>query len=124
MDPGAVHTLEYLHRGDTAIVTMQHSYLPSWLTILVDPNRSRVSAEILFDKIYGERGPDVSPYLQWYPILTFPQVGCDLPTVVSMPTGYGHNISPSNYIDGWIAVTAPEDWGPGDTERLKQLLAD
>ena len=52
-DPSAVDPLEYLHRGDTAIVTMQYSYLPSWLTLLVDPARSEVSANALYDAIYG-----------------------------------------------------------------------
>ena len=52
LDPGAVDTLEYLHAGDTAIVSMQYSYLPSWITILVDPKRSRDSATALFDEIY------------------------------------------------------------------------
>jgi len=52
-DPSAVDPLEYLHRGDTAIVTMQYSYLPSWLTLLVDPTRSEVSANALYDAIYG-----------------------------------------------------------------------
>ena len=32
LDPGAVDTLEYLHAGDTAIVSVQYSYLPSWIT--------------------------------------------------------------------------------------------
>ena len=53
LDPGAVHTLEYLHAGDTAIVTMQYSYLPSWLTILVEPRRSADAARTLFETIYG-----------------------------------------------------------------------
>jgi uncharacterized membrane protein len=52
LDPGAVDTIEYLHAGDTAIVTMNYSYLPSWLTILVNPERSIQSARSLFDKIY------------------------------------------------------------------------
>lgn len=52
LDPGAVDTLEYLHAGDTAIVSMQYSYLPSWITLLVDPGRSRKAARILFDEIY------------------------------------------------------------------------
>ena len=52
LDPGAVDTLEYLHAGDTAIVSMQYSYLPSWITILVDPTRSRDSATLLFDEVY------------------------------------------------------------------------
>jgi uncharacterized membrane protein len=33
LDPGAVDTVEYLHAGDTAIVSMQYSHLPSWITI-------------------------------------------------------------------------------------------
>jgi uncharacterized membrane protein len=52
-DPSALDPLEYLHRGDTAIVTMQYSYLPSWLTLLVDPARAEVSANTLYDVIYG-----------------------------------------------------------------------
>ena len=52
LDPGAVDTVEYIHRGDTAIVSMQYSYLPSWITILVDPHRSQDAARALFDKVY------------------------------------------------------------------------
>jgi uncharacterized membrane protein len=250
LDPGAVDTLEFLHAGDTAIVSMQYSYLPSWLTILVDPNRSRNAARILFDEIYshwktlpkesrpklylhglslgalgsevsaelftifedpihgalwsgppfpstiwsavtqgrnqdspawlprfrdgamlrftgranalnqghkrwgsmrmvyiqhasdpmiffapelllhkpdwlvGERGPDVSPYLHWYPIVTFMQIAFDLPMATSVPTGYGHNYAPASYIDAWIAVTEPNNWQDADTERLKHLFAE
>lgn len=248
LDPGAVDTLEYLHGGDTAIVSIQYSYLPSWITILVDPNRSRAAAQILFDKIYshwrtlpkdnrpklylhglslgslgseesgdlltifedpiqgavwsgppfpsriwaratryrnpdtpmwlprfrdgsmlrftgrecsldaagerwgpmrfvyiqhasdpmcffskdilyrrpqwlvGERGPDVSPYLRWCPIVTFLQVGFDLPMATSVPIGYGHNYAPSSYIDAWIAVTQPPNWTADQTKRLKNLF--
>jgi uncharacterized membrane protein len=248
LDPGAVDTLEYLHAGDTAIVSMQYSYLPSWLTILVDPARSRDSATFLFDEIYahwktlpkderprlyvhglslgalgsaasadlftvfedpiqggvwsgppfpsavwsklckyrnpsspqwlpkfrdgsmvrftgrecslpeqgdrwgpmrfvfiqhasdpmtffapdllyqkpdwlvGERGPDVSPYLSWIPIVTFLQLGFDLPMATTVPSGYGHNFAPSSYIDAWIEVTQPEPWSADDTRRLKELF--
>jgi uncharacterized membrane protein len=250
LDPGAVDTLEYLHAGDTAIVSMQYSYLPSWITILVDPTRSRDSATALFDTIYahwktlpkesrpklyvhglslgalgsaasadlftlfedpiqgglwsgppfpsavwakatrsrnpnspmwlpkfrdgsmlrftgrddsldeqgkrwgpmrfvyvqhasdpmtffgpdllyrkpawlaGERGPDVSPYLRWLPIVTFLQAGFDLPMATTVPAGYGHNFAPSSYIDAWVEVTQPPEWTDEDTMRLKQLFAD
>ncbi|MGD9635019.1 MAG: alpha/beta hydrolase [Pirellulales bacterium] len=250
LDPGAVDSLEYLHGGDTAIVTMQYSYLPSWITILVDPNRSRDSATALFDAVYdhwktlpkdhrprlyvhglslgalgsaasadlftvfedpiqgglwsgppfpsgvwaratryrnaespmwlprfrdgsmlrftgrenslpeqgkrwgpmrfvyiqhasdpmtffspdllyrrpawinGKRGPDVSPYLRWYPLVTFLQAAFDLPMATAVPHGYGHNFAPSSYIDSWIEVTQPDDWTAADTERLKQLFAE
>ena len=246
LDPGAVDTLEYLHAGDTAIVSMQYSYLASFLTILVDPDRSREAAIALFDEIYGhwktlpknqrpklylhglslgslgsegcvdlfslfddpiqggvwsgppfpsegwsaitkgrnpgspawlpefrdgsmvrftarknalgqagdrwgamrfvfiqhasdpisffspdllyrkpawlegERGPDISPYLEWYPIVTFLQVACDMPMGGTVPHGYGHLFTPASYIDAWIAVTDPPDWNPAKTERLKR----
>lgn len=53
MDPGGVDTVEYLHNGDTAIVALQYSYLPSWTTLLIDPDRARRAARTLFGKIYG-----------------------------------------------------------------------
>lgn len=249
LDPGAVDTVEYLHGGDTAIVSMQYSYLPSWITILVDPVRSRNSATALFDAIYshwttlppdsrprlylhglslgalgsaasadlmtvfedpiqgglwsgppfpsthwinatahrnpdspmwmptfrdgamlrfsgrecklddgrrwgpmrfvylqhasdpmtffssellyrkpawlaGERGPDVSPYLRWYPLITFLQIGFDLPMATAIPAGYGHRFAPKSYIDAWIAVTAPDNWSASDTDRLKEQFAE
>lgn len=249
LDEGAVDTVEYLHDGDTAIVSTQYSYLPSWITILIDPNRSRASARELFTQVYahwrtlpkdarpklylhglslgslgsevsaqlftifedpiqgalwsgppfpstgstsataarnpdspawlptfgdgsilrftnqtnaldppnqrwgpircvyiqyasdpmvffspsllwkkpdwldGQRGPDVSPYLDWYPIVTFLQIAFDLPMATSVPIGYGHNYSPANYIDGWVAVTEPDNWQPNDSDRLKQHFA-
>lgn len=247
VDPSAVDTLEYLHNGDTAIVSTQYSYLPSWITILVDPQRSIDSARALFDEVYAywktlprdsrprlylqglslgslgsERsaelltifedpiagalwsgppfpsqnwnsavrnrnsnspawlpafrdgrllrftaqenslepekawgpirnvyiqyssdpmvwfspelawsrpawlthppGPDVSPYLRWYPIITFLQIGFDLPMATTVPIGHGHNYSPSSYIDGWVAVTNPENVSPGQVDALKELF--
>lgn len=250
LDPGAVDTVEYLHGGDTATVSIQYSYLPSWITILVDPRRSRDSAHALFDEIYGywktlpkdsrpklylhglslgslgsessadlftvfedpiqgavwsgppfpstiwnritknrnpdspswlpqyrdgsmvrftarenaldqwgerwspmrfvyiqhasdpmiffskdllyrspswlvgERGPDVSPYLRWYPIVTFLQTAFDLPMATSIPHGYGHNYAAASYIDAWIAVTEPAGWSNGDVKRLKERFKE
>jgi uncharacterized membrane protein len=246
LDRGGVDTVEYMHGGDTAMVSMQYSYLPSWITILIDPARSRDAATALFDAVYdhwktlpkdnrpklylfglslgalgsaasadlltvfedpihggvwsgppfpstawsratakrnpdspmwlprfrdgsilrftsqknslsdwgkrwgpmrfvyiqhasdpmtffspeslyhepswlvGARGPDVSPYLRWYPIVTFLQTGFDLPMATRVPAGYGHNYAPASYIDAWEAVTAPKDWTESDTRRLKQ----
>lgn len=245
-DPKAVDTLEYLHNGDTAIVTMQYSYLPSWLTIIVDPNRSRRAAKTLFTEIYGywttlpkdarpelyiygmslgalgaetsadpfallndtiqgglfagppfastiwpeltrarnpgspywlptfrdgslvrftarknalnipgatwgaarfvylqhasdpmvffspdllfekpawlvgERGPDISPTFEWYPIITFLQIAFDIQTSGRVPAGYSHVYSASGYIDSWLAVTRPQGWGTEEIARLKR----
>ena len=248
LDPAAVDTVEYMHNGDTAIVSTQYSYLPSWITILIDPNRSRDSAQALFDVVYsywktlphdkrpklyvhglslgalgsessadmftifedpiqggvwsgppfpstvwakitknrnpdspswlphfrdgsvvrftglensldnwgkrwspmrfvyiqyasdpmiffspdllyrspswlaGKRGPDVSHFLRWFPIVTFLQTAFDLPMATSVPVGHGHNYSARSYIDAWVAVTNPQDWKASDTERLKEVF--
>ncbi|MCY2976195.1 MAG: alpha/beta-hydrolase family protein [Planctomycetota bacterium] len=245
LDPGGVDTIEYLHAGDTAIVSTQYSYLPSWMTIVVEPGRSIESADALFDVVYSywktlpkdsrpkfylhglslgalgsevsvdmysmfedpiqgavwsgppfpstkwrnivthrnpdspewlptfrdgriirftaqenalnskkpwgpvrnvyiqyasdpmvffspdllysrpswlrePRGHDVSPYLKWFPLITLLQIGFDLPMATSIPSGYGHNYAPANYIDAWIAVTAPLNWSDGEVEHLKR----
>ena len=247
LDPSAVDTAEYLHGGDTAIVSIQYSYLPSWITISVDPQRSIDSARALFDEVYGywkalpkddrprlylhglslgslgseesadlltifedpidgalwsgppfpskqwrsvvrnrnpgspawlptfrdgrllrftaqenslepkkkwgpmrdvyiqyssdpmvwfspslawnrpawltdPPAPDVSPHLRWYPIITFLQIGFDLPMATTVPIGHGHNYAPSSYIDGWVAVTQPKYGSPEQVDSLKEIF--
>ncbi len=36
VDANAADPLEYMHNGDTALVAMQYSFLPSWISFLVD----------------------------------------------------------------------------------------
>jgi uncharacterized membrane protein len=52
MDPEAVDTLEYLHKGDTAIVGVQYSYLWSWLSLLVEPGYGTETGRALFRQVY------------------------------------------------------------------------
>ena len=52
LDPGAIDAFEYLTGGDSAIVTMQYSYLPSWLSYLVDQKKAREAGRQLFDAVY------------------------------------------------------------------------
>jgi uncharacterized membrane protein len=245
IDPSAVNSVEYIHAGDIATVTLQYSYLPSWLTLMVEPELSQQAAKALFKVIYSywttlphdtrpelylhglslgalgseysadlvtmiadpingalwsgptflstvwrevtldrnpdspqwrpifrnsamirfttqdgfpnlpgaewgplrfvylqhasdpmsffsshlayeppdwlgpNRGHDVSPFLRWFPLVTFFQVGFDIPVATSVPLGYGHNFAPANYIDAWIEVTQPNNWSVADTVKLK-----
>ncbi|HEY6564115.1 MAG TPA: alpha/beta-hydrolase family protein, partial [Pirellulaceae bacterium] len=85
------------------------------------------SPRLLYRKpewLEGERGPDVSPFFRWYPIVTFLQAGFDIPMATSVPTGYGHNFAPSTYIDAWIEVTSPNSWTVADTLRLKRHFGE
>ncbi len=250
LDPAAIEPVAFLHGGDLSIISMQYSYLPSWLTLMVDPNQSRRAAAALFNAVYKHwttlepdqrprlylfglslgalgseassdlltlladpihgafwvgppfastswakltaarnpdspqwapeygdgsvvrfltargfsvpsdtkwgplrvvylqhgsdpmtffspylafhspnwlgksRAPDISPYFQWYPVVSFVNVGFDIPMATTVPPGYGHTFTPQKYIDGWVAVTEPDNWSAADTERLKAHFAD
>ncbi|RUO26054.1 hypothetical protein CWE09_04825 [Aliidiomarina minuta] len=68
------------------------------------------------------RGPDVSPDLRWFPIVTGLQLAADLAAGTS-PPGYGHEYAAEHYIDAWLALTEPEGWQEADIQRLKALFA-
>ncbi|OOG21483.1 hypothetical protein B1C78_16090 [Thioalkalivibrio denitrificans] len=53
VDPGAIDTVEYLHRGDIASVAVQYSYLPSPLALLSEGAYGAEMAQALFDVVYG-----------------------------------------------------------------------
>jgi uncharacterized membrane protein len=53
VDPGAIDTVEYLHRGDIASVAVQYSYLASPISLLVEPENGAETAQALFDAVYG-----------------------------------------------------------------------
>lgn len=250
LQPEAVDSIEYLHFGDTAIVSTQYSYLPSWLTLLVDPERARRAAKALFREVYDHwktlpqddrprlylhglslgaygsevsadlmmvfedpidgalwsgapfpstqwqsitmdrkegtppwlpefrdgrivrfmnrttrfdqdqpwgqiknlylqhpsdpmiwfspslawhrpdwlehpRGDDVADELTWYPVVTFLQVAFDLPMATSVPHGYGHNYSASEYVRGWHEITRPKTHeGKNFKREFVEILVD
>jgi uncharacterized membrane protein len=52
VEPSAAGSFEVLTGGDSAIVSMQYSYLPSWLSFLVDQERAREAGRLLYDAVY------------------------------------------------------------------------
>lgn len=248
LDPAAVEPVAFMHGGDLAIVSMQYAYVPSWLSIMVEPDRSRLAGRALFDAVFdhwtnlpeddrpelylfglslgalgseasadlvsligdpidgalwsgppfasttwaqitadrnegspaylpeyrdgalvrfmnqdgiatpdgadwgpmrfvylqhasdpmvffspdlafyrpdwlgADRGRDVSPYFDWYPLVTFLQVGFDVPMATSTPSGYGHTYDAQEYITAWLEVTNPQGWSDADTERLREAF--
>jgi uncharacterized membrane protein len=250
IDEAAVDTLEYLHRGDTAIVAQQYSYLTSYISLFVEPGYSKATAKALFNAVYGHwrrlpadtrprlylhglslgssgseqsmnlymvlgdlihgavwsgppftnpswavftqgrdpespfwlprfadgslvrftnqqnvldipgaqwgpvrlvylqyasdpitffstdlffrepswligtRGPDVSPDLEWVPIVTGFQVAFDMIGASALGPGLGHLFAASHYIDAWVAVTEPDGWTDTDIARLKTHFQD
>lgn len=250
VDPGSINSIEYLHRGDVASVAVQYSYLPSWLSLLAQPDYGAKTARALFEAVYqhwktlphDERprlylqglslgalnsqrsadmwdivgdpihgavwsgppfrsqtwrwvtdhrnpgspawlpefrdgsvirfsnqytppdpikadwgplrivylqyasdpitffepealfrapqwmsaptGPDVSPFLRWFPVVTLLQLGIDIAAADTAPIGYGHRYATEHYIDAWREVSAPQDWSVTEIERLKAHIGD
>jgi uncharacterized membrane protein len=69
------------------------------------------------------RGPDVSPELRWYPVVTMLQLAVDMAVATSTPMGYGHVYAPEHYVDAWAAVTDVHNWSDEVIGRLKDHLA-
>ena len=53
VDPESQTALEYLLRGDVASVSVQYSYLASWLALLADPEQGLETARATFTAVYG-----------------------------------------------------------------------
>jgi uncharacterized membrane protein len=77
------------------------------------------------DWIKPPRGPDVSPYLRWYPIVTGLQVAADLLTGIgNTPPGYGHEYASEHYFDSWLSLTEPQGWSASEIERLRLYFTE
>jgi uncharacterized membrane protein len=53
VDPALADSFEYLTGGNCATVAIQYSYLPSWISYLVDKDKAQEAGRALFDAIYG-----------------------------------------------------------------------
>ena len=54
VEPQAADSLEYLWNGDSAIAAIQYSYLPSWISFLVDQENATEAGQTLFNTIYNK----------------------------------------------------------------------
>jgi uncharacterized membrane protein len=52
LDAGTLSAFEYIAGGDSALVAMQYSYVPSGVSYVVDQSRARAAGRELFDAVY------------------------------------------------------------------------
>lgn len=64
------------------------------------------------------RGPDVSPDLRWYPIVTMLQLAADM-VAGAAPPGFGHTYAAEHYIHAWYELMEPEGWTEAELEQLR-----
>lgn len=70
----------------------------------------------------GERPPDVSPLLNWYPVVTFFQLLLDMALAQTSPIGFGHVYAPTDYLDAWTILTDPPGWTATSFLALRENL--
>jgi uncharacterized membrane protein len=54
LNPAMIDPLEYMYDGDTAVAAIQYSYLPSWISFLVDKAVAQDAGRDLFDAVYDK----------------------------------------------------------------------
>lgn len=54
VDEQGVDPIEYMYNGNSAIVSMQYSYLPSWISFLVDKQKAKDAGIALYNAVYKE----------------------------------------------------------------------
>lgn len=54
IEPQSADSLEYMHQGNSALVAIQYSYLPSWISFLVDKENATEAGKELFDAVYAK----------------------------------------------------------------------
>jgi uncharacterized membrane protein len=74
------------------------------------------------DWMAAPRGPDVSPELGWYPVVTMLQIALDMAFATTTPMGYGHVYAPEHYVNAWLEVADFNDWSPEAIAVLKKEL--
>jgi uncharacterized membrane protein len=94
--------LVYLQHGTDGVVWFSPSLLyrsPDWLKA-------------------GERAPDVSDEMTWYPIVSFWQGAVDLAAAGSVPAGFGHTYAVSDYTSAWAGVFNIDGWTDAQSEAV------
>lgn len=102
--------------GPTRVAYLQHGSDP---VVFFSPSLAWSAPDWLAD---GQRPPDVSPRMAWFPLVTMWQVALDLPSAGEVPWGFGHMYSIRANAEAWVAVTDPPDWTDARTDDLVTTL--
>ena len=116
VDPVAARAIESMYNGDTALVAMQYSYLPSWISFLADKQKSLTAGAAMVNLIHQR-------WSQWRRT-TGPNLLCMarasvrarragafgfLPDVVAMDFSSVLWVGPPNASSLWKALTERRD---------------
>jgi len=121
VDPVAARAIESMYNGDTAIVALQYSYLPSWISFLADRQTSMQAGKHLVDAVqarWAAQPPDRRPKLALYGESLGSMAGQAafgfLPDIERMGFSSVLWVGPPNASPLWHALTVRRD--PGTPE--------
>jgi uncharacterized membrane protein len=121
VDPVAARSIESMYNGDTALVAMQYSYLPSWISFLADQQRSLDAGRAMVDAIHArwqqwpaDRRPKLVLYGESLGSMAGQGAFGYLPDVVEMGFSSVLWVGPPNASPLWHALTVRRD--PGTPE--------
>jgi uncharacterized membrane protein len=123
INPVAARSLEMMYNGDTALVGMQYSYLPSWISFLADRQKSMESGRLMIDAIHDrwqQHPPDRRPKLVLYGESLGSMAGQGafgwLPDVAQMGFSSVLWVGPPNASPLWRGLTVRRDPGTPEVE--------
>ena len=117
LEPQAVDSIEYMWNGDTAIATIQYSYLPSWISFLVDKERAADAGRALFEAVHAKWATlpvDHRPKLIVYGLSLgsfAAQSAFASASDITTRTDGALFIGTPNFAEPWGAITANRDSG-------------
>lgn len=121
VDPIAARAIESMYNGDTALVAMQYSYLPSWISLLADRQKSAETGRAMVDAVQRrwlqlpvERRPKLALFGESLGSLAGQSAFGYLPDVEEMGFSAVLWVGPPNESRLWKALTVRRD--PGTPE--------
>jgi uncharacterized membrane protein len=121
VDPVAARAVESMYNGDTAIVALQYSYLPSWISFLADRKTSMDSGKHLIVAVQArwaaqppERRPKLALYGESLGSMAGQAAFGYLPDIEQMGFSSVLWVGPPNASPLWHALTVRRD--PGTPE--------
>ena len=116
VDPVAARSIESMYNGDTALVAMQYSFLPSWISFLVDQQKSLEAGRAMIDAIHNrwlgwdpQRRPRLMLFGESLGSLSGQGAFNYLPDVVEMGFAAVLWVGPPNSSPLWKALTTRRD---------------
>ena len=123
VNPVAARAIETMYNGDTAMVAVQYSYLPSWISFLGDREKSVESGRLLIDTVHdrwrqqpADRRPELVLYGESLGSMAGQGAFPWLPDVAAMDFSAVLWVGPPHESPLWSGLVARRDPGTPEVE--------